>query len=507
MKPKSLNVLWLMSDQHNANSIGYAGHPDVKTPNLDRLARQGVWFENAFCNNPICAPSRACFSTGLFMRTHGISSNDIYEYSLSNPNTLAKHFRDHGYQTAIIGKGHLPKVWMEAGFEHRRYSDLADGERDDPFSVPYFKHLVESGLGDDYDLGTLPPDHVGGGMRAFTSAIPFEHSMEKWTGDEALEFLKNRDQKRPFFLKVSFQRPHDPFCLPPEKVNLYDPSKIHLPENSNDFFEREFQSKPEYQKKIVSGPKGSGYPYRALDKEDLKRQIAYHFGIITMIDEQIGRVIEELEKGGELDRTIIVYVADHGDFAGEHGLALKNLGIYESIHRIPFILCYPKGPKGVRENGIVESVDFFPTLCDLASLPIPKELDGHSLQSMLNEAKPVRSHTICEYDFRSNQKTSTIFAVRTEQFRLVYNINSPDEGELYDRKKDPGEIENLYSNPQYQSVRLDLIQKLVVFLGHYPRYSFDVALKDAPKSSVTKMLHKQCKKWSEVKHLVKNASK
>lgn len=214
VSPKRPNILWLMSDQHNANCLGLAGHPDVRTLHLDEIAASGIRFDKAYCNNPICGPSRCSFLTGMFVKSHGVSGNCVRDYSGEAPN-IARHFRDAGYQTALIGKAHLPSRWViKEGFEHIRFSDLADADAEDPLTCHYFSHLVEAGLGDAYDHGVRQAGEPGYGLRSFISEIPEAHCLETWTGSEALAFLEGRDASRPFFLKVSFQRPHDPFAPP-----------------------------------------------------------------------------------------------------------------------------------------------------------------------------------------------------------------------------------------------------------------------------------------------------
>lgn len=502
MKP---NVLWLMSDQHNANCLGAAGHPDARTPHLDALAAEGVRFTQAFCNNPVCGPSRASLLTGQYPHTHGITGNDIADLYAPADANVAQHFRIHGWQTALIGKAHLPRRWLESGFEYLRLSDLCDARSGDPLSCHYFAHLVKHGLGDRYDHGTLFPPHPGAGMRAFTSAIPFAHSLEKWTGDEALAFLEShRDPARPFFLKVSFQRPHDPYSPSPESVALYDAETLTLPDSAADFFDRRFEGKPRFQREYIGG-EVEGYPYRPRDRADLRRQLAHHFALLTVIDEQIGRVVARLQETGEWENTLVCYLADHGDFAGEHGLALKNLGIYESVHRIPLLVRWPGGgPRGTTAGGIVESVDLFPTLCAAAGLPVPASVEGHDLRPVADGAAGGLGHTVCEWDFATAAQR-TVFAVRTPEHRLVYYLADPDDGELYDRRTDPGELHNLYRDPAHRDVREQLTRLILNHVGKFRRrWSFQddarvaAAAADGPAAPASRRLQKLGVKWTEI---------
>jgi arylsulfatase A-like enzyme len=372
------NILWLMSDQHHAGVLGCAGHPDVRTPHLDRLAGRGVRFDRAYCNNPICGPSRSSFLTGQYVKTHGVSGNHMRELAERPAANLAQQFREAGYETGFVGKAHLPAAWMEDGFSFIRYCDLIDADPEDPRSCHYFNDLVEAGLGDAYDHGKRLPGQTGHGMEAFVSEIPDRLSLETWTGDQALAFLRQRDRERPFFLKVSFQRPHDPYAPPPECADWYDPGQLSLPDNAGDFLERRLAGKPAFQQTYAATGERGGYPFRPRDAADLRVQLAGYYTLVTMIDREIGRIVAELEAAGELDDTLIIYVADHGDFAGEHGLMLKNLGIYEAIHRIPWIMAGPGLAAGKTSDALIESVDFYPTLAEAAGLPVPDAVEGRS---------------------------------------------------------------------------------------------------------------------------------
>ncbi len=497
------NVLWLMSDQHNANCLGVAGHPDVKTPHLDAIASKSVRFTNAFCNNPVCAPSRACFLTSQYCHTHGITGNSVFEYEETRPYSVATHFRFHGYQTALIGKGHLPRLWMEDGFEYRRYSDLADSEANDPLTCDYFRHLVEHGLADRYDHGTLNPPHPGASMRAFTSELPLAHSLETWTGDEALTFLRARDEIRPFFLQLSFQRPHDPFAPSPESTGLYNPENLSLPDSTRDYFENRFASKPAWQREFISKGK-EGYPYRPHDPADLKRQLAHHFALITEIDAQIGRVIAHLKAIGEWENTIVCYHADHGDFAGEHGLALKNFGIYESIHKIPFLLRGPGLPTGSEHGSLVESIDLAPTFCELAGLPIPDSFEGRPLRAMIEGHSSKLDVTFCEFDF-PRPAMATTFAARSEEYRLVLYAANPEDGELYHRINDPGELHNCFDDPACRDIRESLTRRLIFHLGRFRRnWSFHDDMNPARTGppGLARLLHKGKTTWQQTRQIL-----
>ncbi len=486
------NVLFLMADQHHAGSMSCAGHPNVHTPHLDRIAARGVRFSRAYCNNPICGPSRVSFATGQYCHTHRLLGNNNFERDDHNPATLAACFRRQGYQTALVGKAHMVRAWDREGYEHVRYCDLCDADRADPREHHYFKYLIDHGLADQYEDGGLPRGHPANTAWCAVAELPYEHSVEHWTGEESLGFLRDRDRSRPFLLQMSFERPHPHWMPAAEYADLYNPGEIVLGASAADWFENHWQGRPEHIMRSVCDL------MRGLTRDDIKKALAHHFALITCIDMEIGRVLDFLESDGELDDTIIVYAADHGDFAGDHGLIMKNIGIYESIHRIPFLVAWPGGPRNEVREGIVESVDLFPTLCELARVPSPNTVDGRSILPELMGEGEGKDRAICEWDFVSPQRF--VNAIRTRRHRLVYYSHELG-GELYDHDMDPDEMHNLYDDPAYASVRLALFEQLYDEVNRYQRksdFDTDREIEEAGAFSPTHLVHKRCGKWSEM---------
>lgn len=492
---KRPNVLWLMSDQHNASCTGYAGHPDVRTPNLDRIAADGVDFTRGYANNPICSPSRLCFMTGQYLHTHRMFGNDHADYPHGNPDSLACLFRRYGYQTGLFGKSHMIRRWDEDGFEKIRYTDLCDATAADPLTVHYFQYLHDRGLADSYEEGSPKPGQEYMDNGSGPSRLPYEHSIEHYTGNTTLEFLRERDASRPFFIHMSFQRPHAPIAPAQEFYDMYDPDRLTLPDSAIDWFERRFEGKPDHLRDRLL--RGCSYPLAA-DQPTLRRCLASYYGLISAIDREIGRVIEHLEASGELDNTIIFYTADHGDFAGEHGLFHKNFGIYESIQRIPFLLKWPGGPQGVKCDRLVESIDFYPTLCELCDIPLPEGRDGQSLTA-LYDGKTVKDAVYCEWE-NFAPVPARISALRTNDFRLVFYSDSGD-GELYDHRRDPGEIDNLWNAPEYADIKTDLLGRLLAFSMKY-RAETDVTsdrkLGERERNCPARLVHKHRVYWSDL---------
>ncbi len=495
--PQRPNVLLLMTDQHNANHMGCAGHPNVRTPTLDRIAERGVRFERAYCNNPICSPSRISYVTGQYPHTHGMLGNNNFELDDRNPDTLGAVFRRHGYQTALVGKAHMIRRWDDEAYEHIRYCDLCDADRRDPRKHHYFRYLIDHGIADMYEDGSLPPEHPAVSRRHAVAELPYEHTNEHWTGEETLGFLRERDERRPFFLQMSFERPHPHWMPSAEHAGMYDPAEIELGPDYVDWWENRWEGRPEFIMRMVRNRMSIFET-----PEELKEALAYHFALITVIDMEMGRVLDYLAETGELEDTIVVYAADHGDFAGDHGIYQKNIGIYESIHHIPFLIAYPGCPRGEVRDAIIESVDLFPTLCELADVPAPEGMDGRSIMPEVEGRGEGRPHAICEWDFPEPQRR--VNAIRTRRHRLTY-YSHEQGGELYDHESDPYEMHNLWDDPAHLPTRLELLELLLDEVNGYRRRTdrdTDAQIDLDDSLTPTRLIHKKYRKWSEFEAFV-----
>ncbi|MFB6227735.1 MAG: sulfatase [Halobacteriales archaeon] len=441
MSSDSPNVLFIMDDQHNARCLGCYGNDTVETPAIDRLAAEGVRFDRAYCQNPICMPSRMSYMTGRYPHSHGVYGN--YGGVPDDTLSLARHLGNNGYDTGGFGKLHLPIDWTTHGFDVRRTCDFSD-VADHPHENDYYQYLERVGYSEEYDLGPASTEYP---HTAFVSNIPAEHSVERWTADETLRWLRERNGDDPFFAWMSFQRPHPPYCPPPEYADLYDPAEIDLPPRDDG----EFDDKP---------PEWQAAARRDLFQQssdaDISQVVAYYYALITLIDEQIGRVLSHLWETGELENTVVVFGSDHGDFAGEHGLVRKNVGISEAVHRIPMVWRWPEGARSDAVNGdLVESIDVFPTLCDLLDLPVPDPVQGESLAGVLaGDGTVDREVTVCE--------DTTHRTIRTDEWKLTHYVNG-EGGELYHISEDPWEHDDLYDEEEYRSVRLRLTERLLDF--------------------------------------------
>jgi len=451
---KQPNLLLILTDQHNARCMSCAGEPLLRTPSMDRIAHEGVRFTNAFANSAHCGPSRISFLTGMYEHTHRRHRNVDEPPDGLNP--IPSVLGGHGYQTALIGKGHLGIRWPRREFDYCRFSTMTDAFESDPLSCDYFRSLVEAGVADGYDMSQAHTEHPD---CAHTSPLPLEHSPEVWCGNEVVKYLRQRDRARPFFAFVSFERPHNPLSVPAPFDTMYLPEDVVLPENSADTFE----GKSTRQQTFVRDR--HPYPFRPRDEAHLKTCLAHYYGLLSLIDQQIGRMLEELERQGELDNTIVVYSADHGDFAAEHGLMFKNLGFYECIHRIPLLVRFPKAlPQGTTFEGFVESVDLYPTLAQLVGVEEPATVQGRSLvPALARGASWTKRASLCEHVKKYHH-----MSMRTPEFRITVDAtgdgyHAEREHELYDHRSDPGELRNLWRDEAYRDIREELLLQMLSY--------------------------------------------
>jgi len=277
---------------------------------------------------------------------------------------------------------------------------------------------------------------------------------------------------------------------------MYSPEDIVLGPDAVDWWEHQWSGRPEFIVQHIRWRMGYYTPL------SLRKALAYHFALVTVIDMEIGRVIDWLRDNGELQNTIIVYTADHGEFAGDHGVCDKNIGIYESIHRIPFIMAYPGGPRGETRDAIIESVDLFPTLCELAGIDCSQTIDGRSIIPELEGRGTGKPYAICEWDFPPPQRRVT--AIRTPRHRLVHYSHELG-GELYDHDDDPYEMHNRWDDPAYVGTRLSLLEQLFDEVNSYAcksDFDRDPRTDMADRFTPTSLIHQQCKKWSEIQQIM-----
>ena len=460
---KSPNVVFILSDQHNAKCLGHQGHPDVKTPNLDKLAADGVRFENCISQNPICTPSRMCFLSGQYCHNHGY-------YGLSGPApqglpTVLGHFRRHGYRTAALGKIHCPEYWVEDDCDlfHETCGCSIGGR-----SQAYTDYLKARGLLDKEDHGSMP-EFGAKGRQTFEgrpSLVSYRDGQEGWIAARSDDFLRvAAGSSTPFFLHVSLPKPHQCYTPAREFWDLYEEDALTLPPNADNEDPHRAPHLKATAEQFRSG-EWTLFEPRTFEAGRLRKLHGY-LGNISHVDHAVGEILASLDNHGLAENTIVIYSSDHGDYACEHGIMEKAPGIsHDAITRIPFIWRCPGqfGAGQIREE-LVESVDVSQTLCALCGLPALETSDGNDISHLLRgDEGAVRQIAVTEFAWSKS--------VRKGDWRLVWYPREmfadtyPDGfGELYNLRDDPWEMRNRFFEPDCREkvaeLRADLLDWLV----------------------------------------------
>jgi arylsulfatase A-like enzyme len=451
---KRPNVLVLFTDQQRWDTINCAGNPHIQTPNLDRLAREGVLFENAFCNNPVCMPSRQSMLSGQYPSAIGCNANGI-EMREGVP-TLATILKPYGYHTANLGKLHFKN---HSNRNHR-----------EPHPTYGFDHLVlsdEPGCYDDAYIKwveahdpsqvencrcTTPPAWTGKPVvkqprdthEPYLFEGPEHLTHSAFVADETADFIRHHSGQ-PFFAIAGFYAPHAPVNPPARFVEMYDISQMPLP-------------------LMAEGENRLG-----LSDDEWRKVKAYYYALVTHVDDQIGRILAALDEVGEREDTIVIFTSDHGDHLGDHGTVAKGPPGYDSCLHVPLIVCWPGAiPGGQRKPELIELVDIAPTLVDLCGVQIPPVFQGRSFRPLMQgEAYEERPSVFMEYHdpFGVSWKT-----VRTHEFK--YCISNREGELLFDLRSDPGELNNVADDGDHREalnrMREELVRRWFSVEKQYP---------------------------------------
>jgi len=413
---ESYNVILLMTDEHNPRITGCYGDTLVKTPTLDGLAARGVRFTSAYCQNPICVPSRVSLVSGRMpchLQTFGNTANQNYE----NITTLADVFVKAGYQTAWFGKGHWGDPRFQTTGDGAKNKRGAKAEKDESF-------------------GRLPQESQ-------VSKWPVEKNPEHLTAGEALAFLE-QNKARKFFMGVSLTKPHFPFTIQQQYYDLYW-GKVSPPRATPKLIE---------ELPAVSKQERAKYKHAEATTEDILRTKAIYYGMVTYVDEEFGRILMKVDELGLRDRTIILYTADHGEMLGDRGIWYKN-SFYDGSASIPFIWSFPKAlPQGKVISAPAMNMDIFPTLCDLCNLPMPSGLEGKSLVPLMKGTEDGKNRYALSENYRGGFAGRMI---RTPKCKYSFYTNG--EEYLYDMQADPNEENNLIKNPDCRKTADELKQR------------------------------------------------
>ncbi len=446
------HILWICADQQRWDTIGALGNPYVKTPNLDRLCQEGMAFTHAFCQSPICTPSRSSFLTGLYPSTvHGCrNGNDVWA---EGAELLPKTLRDGGgYDCGLSGKLHL------AGAHRRR----EPRPRDDGYRVFAWSHSPRN----DWDEA----DHAYaqwvkskgqdlGRLEAATEAVPAQYHQTTFCTDVAVDFLR-AEHAGPWMMCINLFDPHAPFDPPADYLAHFDPAALPGPH----FAESDLAAQAK-----LADIDFQTQAQRPADCKAHELQAAY-YAMIELIDDNVGRLLDTLEETGQRENTLVLFTSDHGEMLGDHGLVLKGCRFYEGLVRVPLIWSWPGHIEaGVVRSALVELTDIAPTLLDLAEVAPAHAMQGRSLIPLLTGMASTDHHrdfVRSEYYSALNASTtgkaggegSYATMIRTTRHKLV-NYHGFAIGELFDLETDPWEFHNLWHDPAAADLRFRLMQQ------------------------------------------------
>lgn len=478
------NFLIITTDEQRGDCYGFAGRR-VRTPHIDRLAREGAVFETCITPNLVCQPARASILTGLLPLTHGVRDNGVDLPFVMGDRGFAALLSRAGYRTHLTGKAHFSTQTL---FEGK--SDRPECRRNDAFGAawrgPYMGFETVEMLSFGHDLIRIlkPPyglhyeswfhaDGLAEGRLAlhrrespsldratlpFASHLPVEWHPSSWIADRATRFMTDAGDNRPFCLWASFPDPHYPFAAPLPWSDLHGEDSVDLPAH----WRLDLERRPWWHRAFVEGKNDSILEiqnYRlpllqdAKQERFLRRMIANYYGMIALADHAIGRMIEALAAAGQLDNTIVIVTSDHGDYLGDHGLLLKGPAAYEGLLRVGLICRGPGIVRGLKSREPVSTLDITPTLLEMAGISAP-DMHGRSLASLLAGRPETRDYAYSEWDMATFDGTPDwrLRTVRTQEHKLTLELNS-GAGELYDLREDPDEMDNLFEDAGYRGLR------------------------------------------------------
>ncbi len=444
MARKGPNVLIITNDQHHAGCFSGSQRPQVRTPNIDALAHQGVSFSRSYSSAPECIPSRMSMLTGMYVHSHRLYNGmvAIPESYRALPQVLKEQL---GYATAIVGKKHYGR-WAKEPFQ----SDTGE------LMAGYGEYLRKVGWHETYarEYSARYADFL-----AYTSKVPYEHCEPVWVANTTIRKIDELAAEGAFLLWSNFSAPHPPYCNSFDSPHHYSPEEIDYSTITHrDLADlRALSLRPGAVRMGVE----NAWHADVVGEGPYREALAQYYGMCSTADDCIGRIIGHLKKRDILENTIVVFNSDHGDFAGEYGMLGKNaVGHFECLHRVPTIW-YWKGHFGPeRVDSLVENIDIFPTLCNLLGAEIPPSVQGDSYADVLRFSSggagpiPVTKEAVF-FD------TCFVKSIRTRRYRLTYSTAGADYCELFDYQDDPHERTNRFDDAGYVGVQERLMARLL----------------------------------------------
>lgn len=441
-------------------------------------------FTRTYCPNPTCTPTRSSLITGQYPSQHGAWT--LGTKLSENAHTVGEDFLEAGYETALVGKAHFqPLASTEQYPSIEAYPILQDLEYWRQFDETYYgfrhvelarNHVNEAHAGQHYAIWLeekgctnwrdyfVPPTGTMDVEHKHNWPIPEEYHYDAWIAERTNALLEQyRQEEKPFFLWASFFDPHPPYLAPAPWDTLYDPEKLTLPaiqagehEANPPHFRLTQEEKPNFSAYKESGFGVHGFHSHRHEGEELRKDIAVYYGMISLMDKYIGTILDKLDELGLAEDTLVVFTSDHGHLFGQHGLIAKGAFHYEDLLRVPMIVRYPgRVPAGKVSGSLQSLVDYAPTLLSLAGLPIPSSMTGVDQSEVWNGTREsVRDHILCE----NHHEPTTVHlkSYVNERYKLTVYYNHT-YGELFDLKDDPQELRNLWDDPAYAALKAELL--------------------------------------------------
>ena len=453
------NVLVVISDQLHHQALGCSGNDVIQTPNIDRLASQGVRFENALCPTPFCSPTRASLMSGLFPHQHGIVKNLSSDSPGLDPSlpTTEQALANAGYAARQIGKWHLgektrvPAYVKDPERNYRQHFRSIAQDLPEPPAGPISRvgrpiFAIDAVHAANAKFDGNGPSNTWIGR----TDVPVGHTEEAWIADRAIETLAELAGK-PFFMTVSFPAPHALWVINEPYYSLHERQRISLPANRDSVRDVD-RSTPAWRFGQLLGEDG------------MREYLGVYYGMVSMMDANFGRILAELERLGEADNTLVVFTADHGDMQGGHGMYDKtSYSMYEETTRVPLLLRYPgRIPAGQTRMTQAGTCDISPTILDYLGLGAPETLAGRSLRASVDGSEDMERPMFAERDrsaWGSEGPPHFQRLIRTHEWKYCYH--SRGDSQLYDLANDPGETRNLIDDRAARSARRKMHVELV----------------------------------------------
>ena len=466
------NILWYCTDQQRHDTIRALGYEEINTPELDAFCASGTAFANAYCQSPICTPSRASFLTGRYPASTHVHRNGNADFP-ADETLVTKTFAEAGYDCGLVGKLHLT---CAKGHERRI---------DDGYRLFEWSHHPRPDLDREHhayhrwlEAKGVDPQELYAGVNGFcTEGVPAELHQTTWVTDTAIRFVEER-RDGPWLLSLNPFDPHPPFDPPPEYLARYDPGGLTPPLFRPSDIERQRAFGDIAQQTVEAMDPMGKMPTTRLSPEEA-RAAAYappkqfngqtvkaaYYAMIELIDHEFGRLLKALDAMGELDDTLVVFHSDHGEMLGDHGLLYKGCRFFEGLVHVPLVFSSPgRVERGVVADGLVELVDLAPTLLEAAGLEVPVAMQGTSLWPILTgRADPAhhKDRVVCEFNDALGSAAISTPSHGSMMFdgRMKHIVHhGTGLGELYDLSEDPGEFVNLFDDPARLAERYKLMR-------------------------------------------------